>query len=391
METPEKSPTSADAATEQHASAERNNEDLSTTKALTQGTEDVNNGNVRRIQDPRMSSEDSAKGTSAKCAETTTVILESAPHEMQNRLQNSLPLTPRLPIEGEPSGCKQEAADSVVTAGRTNRMVRMVEPTEIADVNLEKAAPDGELAERAHRIDEGDETDADVDRTALLGGEPAEMACRVDKGDGTEHGYQARLQQTGFYCEESRQRNENTNTNVPIAYGLPLKGEWTVCVSGKASNLEGDADALNEPTELLMTKVEPSIENGGGVPRVCLGGTQMRTGHANGPVNQLYGSRVLADGSGAQPDAPSVLNDTETVCVSHSNGAGTYLSAGDAKRGVTETNGVETHADVSIGHGDAQSIKMDTDISANNANHQITLKESETARLTKSKRKNASR
>ena len=160
---------------------------------------------------------------------------------MQNQLQNSLPLTPRLPIEGEPSGCKQEAADSVVTAGRTNRMVRMAEPTEIADINLEKAALDGEPVERAHRIDKGDETDADVDRTALLGGEPAEMACRVDKGDGTEHGYQARLQQTGFYCEESRQHNENANTNIPIAYGLPLEGEWTVC----ASDLESDADALN--------------------------------------------------------------------------------------------------------------------------------------------------
>ena len=69
-ETPEKSPTSADTATERHASAERNNKDLSTTKALTRGTEDVDNGNVGRNQDPCMSSEDSAKGTSAKCAET---------------------------------------------------------------------------------------------------------------------------------------------------------------------------------------------------------------------------------------------------------------------------------------------------------------------------------
>ena len=235
------------------------------------------------------------QGTSAKCAETTTVVLESAPHEMQNQLQNSLPLTPRLPIEGEPSGCKQEAADSIVTTGCTNGMVRMAEPTKIADVNLEKAAPDGEPAERAHRIDEGNETDVDVDRTALLGGELAERVHIVDEGDETEREPQARLQQTNLLCGGICQRNENANTNVPIAYGLPLEGEWTVCASSKASDLEGDADALNEPTELLTTKVEPSIENGGGVPRVCLRGTSWRAGHANHLGDRADGSEGLTD------------------------------------------------------------------------------------------------
>ena len=83
-ETPEKSPTSADTATEQHTSTERNNADLSTTKALTRGTEDVDNGNVGRIQDPCTSLEASAQGTSAKCSEMMTVILESTPHETQD-------------------------------------------------------------------------------------------------------------------------------------------------------------------------------------------------------------------------------------------------------------------------------------------------------------------
>ena len=64
-------------------------------------------------------------------------------------------------------------------------------------------------------------------------------------------------------------------------------------------------------------------------------------------------------------DAPSASNRPEMVVVSHSDGTGTYLSAGDAKRGVTEMNGVEIHADALIGHGDAQSIKTDADISAN--------------------------
>jgi len=47
-------------------------------------------------------------GSSANSAETTLVVLESAPHETQSIPQNSLPLTP-----GE---CKQEAANGVVTA-----------------------------------------------------------------------------------------------------------------------------------------------------------------------------------------------------------------------------------------------------------------------------------
>ena len=101
---PEKSPMSADTATERHASAERNNEDLTTTKALTRGTEDIDNGNVGR-QDPRTKAEASVQGTSAKCSETTTVVLKSTPHEMQTELQNSLQTTPRLPIEDEPSEC----------------------------------------------------------------------------------------------------------------------------------------------------------------------------------------------------------------------------------------------------------------------------------------------
>ena len=50
-------------------------------------------------------------------------------------------------------------------------MVETTEPTEITDVDSEKAVLGGELAERACRVDEGDETDADVDRTVLLGGE----------------------------------------------------------------------------------------------------------------------------------------------------------------------------------------------------------------------------
>ena len=100
-----------------------------------------------------------AKGTSAKCSEMTPVILESVPHKTQTEPQNSLPLTPRLPTAGKPSRCKQEVADSDVTAGRTNGMVEMAKPNE---------------------------SDADVDRKVTLGREPAGMVHRVNEGDRTE-------------------------------------------------------------------------------------------------------------------------------------------------------------------------------------------------------------
>jgi len=65
------------------------------------------------------------------------------------------------------------------------------------------------------------ETDADVYRTALLGGEPVERASGVDEGN-EERKHESQIQQTIFYCKESHQHNENTNSNVPKAHGLPL-------------------------------------------------------------------------------------------------------------------------------------------------------------------------
>ena len=184
VETPENYPMSTDTATEWHVSAEWNNEDLSTTKALTQGTEDVDNGNIR-CQDPRMNAEASVQGTSAKCTETTSVVLKSAPHEMQTEPHSSLPLTPRLPIEGEPSACKQEVADSIMTAGHMNGTVKTAEPT-IADINR-KAMLGRDLVERVHIVDEGSK----------------------------EHKSQSQIQQTNFYCKEVIQCNGNAMGDIP--------------------------------------------------------------------------------------------------------------------------------------------------------------------------------
>ena len=336
VETSEKSPTSADAATEQHADAKLDEDDLSTTKALTQGTEDVDNGNVRRIQDPRMSSEDSAKGTSAKCKEMTSVVLKSMLHEMQDQLQDSLQVTPYA--------CEQEVVDGVVTAECTNGTAEMAKPTEIAD----------------------------IDRTALLGGELAERACGVDEGNGTECEGKSRLQETDLICEEADQHNANANANVPVAYGLPLEGEWTVYVSGKANDSEHDADTSNELTEPLTTTIELGDANGGGVPSMYLGGTRWHAGNTSCPEGQSDGLGCQTDGLNGQADglrgsadALNVLNRAETEVIGHGEGTSMYLGPGDAKCLVLETDGTRNHTDTSNRSTDVPSVKTDVDISAN--------------------------
>ena len=317
VETPEKSPTNTNAATEWHVHTEWNTEDLST-------TQDVNNGNVRCTEDPCKSFEASAQGTSAKCSEMTPVVLESTPHEMQNWLQNSLLLTLRLPIEGKPSGCKQEVVDSIVTAGRTNRMVRMTKPPKPQIVN--------------------------IDRTPPLGGKLAERAYGVNEGDGTKHESKSQLQQTKLLCKESHQCSGNTNRAIPDAYGLPLEGEWTVCMSGEASDSERDADTSNGLTEPLTTTIKLDDADGSGVPSMYLGGMCWHAGDMSRPEGQSDGSVCQTDGPNGQVDgsrglvdALNVLNRAETEVIGHGEGMSTYLGPGDAKCLVLETDGTRNH------------------------------------------------
>ena len=337
VEMPEKSPTSENAAAETLVSANRdNNEDLST-KALTRGTQDVNDRNVGCTKDLCMSLGASAQGTSAKHAETTPVMLKSVLlHEMQTKLQNSLPLTPRPPIEGEPSGCKQEAAESIVTAGRTNGMVETAEPTEIAD----------------------------VDGMALLGREPAERARGIGEGNEMEREAQSRLQESKLLCREKVQCSGITNRDLPSTLRLPLMGEWLVCASGETSDsnaveseaCEGDAaergDAPNKLTELLTTTVEPYIGDGDTSMHVCLGSTSMRTGDTNRPGSQ-------ADASRGQTDTPDASNNAETNVMDHGESASTYLRVRDVKRVVVEMCGTGTHADALTGQGEVPSVESD--------------------------------
>jgi len=355
------SPTSENAAT----GAER--EDLPT-KDLTRGTEDVNDKIVGRKDPHTSSTEASAMGSSANSAETTPVVLESAPHETQSVPQNSLPLTP--------GKCKQEAADGVVTAEHTNETAQLANSPETdADVNR-TALLGGEPAKRASGVDEGGRKVTDVDRTALLGGEPAERASGVNEGD-EEREHQSRLQQTN--CEKC-QRNGNMNGNIPSTHRLPLEGEWTVRASGEARDprssanapnatpecvhrpnesrgtedaegvesesckggmsgracvdeletivecrqqlgmADGDGDRGVEPTgtpnesdALVIASIESESPDGGGIPRVHLGGTRSRSGNANGSGNRMEGSTGHADASIVRTDTYCAGNRRETA------------------------------------------------------------------------------
>ena len=241
---------------------------------------------------------------------------------------------------------------------------------EIADVDLEKAALGGEPAERAARVDEGGETDTDIDRMALLGGEPAERASGVDKGDGTER-KDLWLPKAELYCEDKHQHNENASENLPSAYKLPLEGEWTGYASGEASDPKGNentsnaaiehADGSREQCRLadVVVSIKSEGPDGGGIPCVRLGCTSWRAGDANGPGNRAERSTGKTDESRVQTDAPNASNRPEMAGMSCGEGAGTYPGAGDAKHAVDATDGVGSHADTSSEHADVPNVQTD--------------------------------
>ena len=167
---------------------------------------------------------------------------------------------------------------------------------------------------------------ADVNGMTLVGRGPAQRVGGVDEGD-EEHEPQMRLPKAEFYCEETNQHNENANRNIPIAYRLPLEGEWTGYASGEVSDPKGNentsnaaiehadgsceqcrladvdgvvsegcnggtservsvdeadgdpgrevepADSPNEPEALVTVSIELEYPDGSEIPRVCIGGT----------------------------------------------------------------------------------------------------------------------
>ena len=252
---------------------------------------------------------------------------------------------------GEPCECEQEAANSVAMAGCMNGTVKRAKPM-VADV--------------------------DVDRMALLGGEPAERASGVDEGDRMEHEPQTRPPKTELYCEETGQRNKNTNKTVPIAHGLLLEGEWTMYASGKVSDPvdgvepEGCEGGMDESTELLTMSVEPYVEDSGDILCMHLRGTRMWPGNVNGPGSQMDGPRGQLDMSKGQADRPrgwmdtlSMSDSAEMAVISHGERVSTYLGVRDAKRPVQETDGVGIHVDASVGRTDTPSVETDVDTAEN--------------------------
>ena len=165
----------------------------------------------------------------------------------------------------------------------------------------------------------------DVDGKALPGRELANRARRVDEANETPDGRQPQAQQVKLHHKRS-QRNENAKRNIPSAHGVPLEGEWSVCASGRVRNSKSDsrgrgvgkhasvdkwswpvktprptvripkgccqlgrvdgntsckemsADGQGESGKLVPTMVELDDPGGGEKPRVCLGGTKMRIG-----------------------------------------------------------------------------------------------------------------
>ena len=233
-------------------------------------------------------------------------------------------------------------------AERTNGMVEMAEPNEIAD----------------------------IDRTALLGGEPEERACGVDKGNGMEHKGKLRLQETNLLCKEACQRNENATENVPITHRLLLKGEWAVYSSGKMKNSNGDAgqevkptDSLNESETLVTLSIKSEDLHSSGVLCIHLGGMSCRAGDANHFGNQMDrsegqadGLRVLMDELRGRVDVSSQSNNAETNISDHGESMSMYLGIGDTKCVIHEMYGVKSHADASPGQMDTLSIETDEQI-----------------------------
>ena len=77
-------------------------------------------------------------------------------------------------------------------------------------------------------------------------------------------------------------------------------------VDGDASHGTGPTDMSNELTEFIVVLIELEGPDNGGMPRICLGGTQMRPGNANG-------LGIHMDGIGSQTGVSTGHRDVSSV------------------------------------------------------------------------------
>ena len=155
---------------------------------------------------------------------------------------------------------------------------------------------------------------------------------------------------------------ETANTKEVELEGCSGGMDKRACVDKAGSNAghgTGPADTLNELMEFVTLSIESEDLGGGDILCIRLGGMQMQTGDANGSRGQMDWSDDQTDEPRGQTYVPNQSNNAEMASISHGDGAGTYLGAGDAKRAVEVMNGVGSQTDMSIGHGDVLSIETD--------------------------------
>ena len=146
-----------------------------------------------------------------------------------------------------------------------------------------------------------------------------------------------------------------------------------MCVSSKASDLEVEpTDVPIESETLVIVLIQLEDPCSSGIPCMHLRGTTWRAGDANGigdQVDMLKGqtdeSKGPVDGSSGWMDTLTMSDSTGSARISHSNDPDMYLGPGDAKRVIHEVDDIGSQTDVSTGHSDMPSIKMDSDIPAN--------------------------
>ena len=285
--------------------------------------------------------------------------LQAEPQELQN-----------LPIVGESRDSRRQVAEAFAMVVGTNGRAKVIRKA------------------------------ADVDGKALLGRELANRASRVDEAEETPDGHQPQAKQVKSYYKES-QRNENTERNLPSAHGVPFEGEWSVCASsgirldsredgmgergcidewswpveksrptvripkgycqlgrvdGNVSCKEMLVDSQGKSEKLVPTTVELDDPGGGETPRVCLGGTKMRVGERKGHGCRADESKGQANESKGQADASTVLNTCKTVAMGDGGGTGARSDAGDARRDRVGPDGHANQSDALSGHRDVPDI-----------------------------------
>ena len=256
------------------------------------------------------------------------------------------------------------------------------------------------------RCKKRDNSTTKVDETALLGGEPAKRAPEVDE---TMRSNPQRLMQAQTI--EENQRSKNATKDIPGTHGLPLEGEWIVCVSGEAScemgtsesrsvddeveafvqmptkssqqlaGVDGDTGRKVEPTdttnvpEALVT-ASNNLENldCGDIPHMYLRSMNWCAGDPNGLGSQMDELSCEADVSTGQVDVLrgwtetlSMSDSPETAGISCGDNLGMYLGAGGAKCSAEVTEGFGSHMDPSSARTGVLSVGTDVNMTVNEA------------------------